>query len=146
MREKWKGLERFPRVLLVILAGMLVLFSILYPALAQQKGIDYQGGFLRRTVLGRAPDVRTLIALTQGPEALLTHRGEAICYWCATFFAAVDGISILFADALFRWNLRRTIRDPESAEPSDWALFWRKAGWVILAVMALVFYAAGLSM
>lgn len=63
--------------------------------------------------------------------------GVAICIACA--------FSILYADALFRWNLRFTIRNVEKAEPSDWALFSRWIGWITLTIVALVWFIMGLT-
>ena len=40
--EKWKSLSRLPRVLLVLQAAMLVLFTILYPVISSREGILYR--------------------------------------------------------------------------------------------------------
>lgn len=63
--------------------------------------------------------------------------GALCCVICA--------VGILFADALFRWNLRFTIRDPESAEPSDWELFSRWIVWIALTAFALFLLILGLN-
>ena len=81
------------------------------------------------------------IALAQGvvPRANwgFFGLGALCCVICAT--------GILFADALFRWNLRFTIRDPESAEPSEWELLSRWIGWIALTVFALFLLISGLN-
>ena len=41
--NRWRALTPFPRIMLCIQAGLLVLFTILYP-LGMQRGIDFQGG------------------------------------------------------------------------------------------------------
>ena len=56
----------------------------------------------------------------------------------------VNVILVLFADELFRWNLAFQIRNPERAEPSDWAIASRRISWVILLVGALVVFILGL--
>ena len=47
--EKWKSLSRLPRVLLVLQAAMLVLFTILYPVISSREGILYRVAFLARS-------------------------------------------------------------------------------------------------
>ena len=47
--EKWKSLSRLPRVLLVLQAAMLVLFTILYPVISSREGILYRDAFLVRS-------------------------------------------------------------------------------------------------
>ena len=60
-----------------------------------------------------------------------------------TVLALMTGLLVVYADRLFRWNLRWHIRDPERAEPSDWELFTRKLSWVVLSGLALVSYIMG---
>lgn len=63
--------------------------------------------------------------------------GAALCIACA--------FSILYADALFRWNLRFAIRNAEKAEPSDWEIFSRWISWIVLTIVALVWFVIGLT-
>ena len=79
------------------------------------------------------PSPQTILKLMDGPE--LTHRGISL----------LVGLSILFADELFRWDLRFRIRSPESAEPSDWELFSRKLGWIVAVILIFVLYLIGLT-
>ena len=58
---------------------------------------------------------------------------------------AINAVAILFADEIFRWNLRWSIRHPERAEPSEWELFSRGFSWVVLTIVALIGYMMGLS-
>ena len=63
--------------------------------------------------------------------------GAPVCAPCAW--------SVLYADALFRWNLRFRIQNPENAEPSDWELFSRWISWIVLTIAALVVFILGLN-
>ena len=253
--ETWKSLSRLPRVLLVLQAAMLVIFTILYPLVSSREGIFYRGALLvrsegagstryagrlegRRAVFTVSPagevayrlgdtaygpyavaldssavpqghelsDVLTGVEVREGDEILfrggwwyrsgftwlvwedgrewdafavtvsaggqtydlseeaaedpdapavsfllelvlepeLTHRGVWTLYFLGLFCSALGAAAIWFADPLFRWNLRFRIQDPESAEPSEWELFSRKAGWCFLTGLALFAYLAGL--
>lgn len=53
-------------------------------------------------------------------------------------------MTILFADELFRFQLSFRVRDVENAEPTDWELFGRYAGWTVLPIAALVIFLLGL--
>ena len=89
------------------------------------------------------PDAAWVLNLTSSPA--LVHRGEGMAYLGGTFLVALNAVAILFADELFHFDLRFQIRHPERAEPSDWELFTRHAGWVALAVCAAVLYILGLT-
>ena len=249
--NRWRDLTLFPRIMLCIQAGLLVLFTILYPVLGMQRGIDFQGQFLRQTergedtvytgmldgktveltytpsgalfyrrgdveygpytltedptaippseILGRVTGVelrldgeilfrggyggdglylvkengteldgleivtngriygldgkqRTYekglsitraISLLQPPALRSRVHGEG--YFLGTLVVAINAVAILFADELFRWNLRWSIRHPERAEPSEWELFSRGFSWVLLTILALFGYMIGLS-
>ena len=60
------------------------------------------------------------------------------------FCCIVCVISVLFADDLFRWHLRFRIRDADDAEPSDWELFSRWVGWIMVTICALIYFIVGL--
>ncbi|MBS6215789.1 MAG: hypothetical protein KH704_02560 [Clostridiales bacterium] len=250
--NRWRALTPFPRIMLCIQAGLLVLFTALYPVLGMQRGIDFQGQFLRQvergedTVYTGTLDGKTVeltftpsgalfyrwgdveygpYTLTEDPTALppselmgdvtgvelrldgailfrggygwdglylvnedgtklngleivtngtaygldgsqqiyeeglsitraiglllegppLRSRADLELYFIGTLMAAINVASILFADELFRWNLRWRIRDPERAEPSEWELFSRGFSWVLLTILALFGYMMGLS-
>ena len=74
----------------------------------------------------------------------LTHKGEWFAWFGALFICALNAISILFADELFRWNLAFRIRNADHAEPSDWEIAGRYIGWTVLSIMALVLFIIGL--
>ena len=89
------------------------------------------------------PDAAWVLNLTSSPA--LVHRGNGMAYLGGTFLVALNAVAILFADELFRFDLRFQIRHPERAEPSDWELFTRHAGWVVLTVAAVLVYIVGLT-
>lgn len=88
------------------------------------------------------PSASTIYELTNHPE--LTHKGEGLAWFGATFICIVNALSILFADELFRWNLSFQIRNAERAEPSDWEIAGRYIGWTAMTIMALVLFFVGL--
>ena len=57
------------------------------------------------------------------------------------FSNAVCALSLLFEDQLFRWQLSFRVADPGSAEPSEWEMFNRWSGWIVLTAVALLAYA-----
>lgn len=91
--------------------------------------------------LPQDPSPAFLLQLILDPE--LHHRGQWELYAMGTVLALMTGLLVVYADRLFRWNLRWHIRDPERAEPSDWELFTRKLSWVVLSGLALVSYIMG---
>lgn len=250
--NRWRDLTLFPRIMLCIQAGLLVLFTILYPVLGMQRGIDFQGEFLRQAergedtvytgtldgktveltytpsgalfyrwgdveygpytltedptaippseTMGRVTGVelrldgeilfrggygldgfylvnedgtkpnrleiiangtayglvgsrqtyedglsitRAISLLLEGPSVRSRVHGEG--YFLGTLVVVINAVAILFADELFRWNLRWSIRHPERAEPSEWELFSRGFSWVVLTIVALIGYMMGLS-
>jgi len=88
------------------------------------------------------PSASTLYELTNHPE--LTHKGEGLAWFGAVFICILNTLSILFADALFRWNLAFRIRNAEHAEPSEWEIAGRYIGWTVMTIMALVLFIVGL--
>ena len=88
------------------------------------------------------PSASAILSLMNGPE--LTHKGEAVAWFGAVFVCAVNALSILFADELFRLSLASRIRDADNAEPSDFEIAGRYIGWTALAVIALLLFIVGL--
>ncbi len=88
------------------------------------------------------PSALTVLHLMNGPK--LTHKGEWLAWFGAVFLCVLNALLILFADKLFRWNLKFQIRDADRAEPSDWEIAGRYIGWTALAIMALVLFIMGL--
>lgn len=88
------------------------------------------------------PDASTIWELINGTQ--LTHKGQWYTWFGAVVLCVLNGISILFADELFRWNMRFHIRDAENAEPSDWEMCSRYIAWTVIAIMTLALFIMGL--
>lgn len=78
----------------------------------------------------------TVLSLLYDPD--VESRGDLRLILLGVFLSVLNAVSILFADELFRWNLRFSIRNVEDAEPSDWELFSRGLSWVLLMLTSLV--------
>ena len=90
-----------------------------------------------------APSVSGILRMALAPEVV--RRGSFGAYFLGLFLCVVCAVSILFADALFRFHLRFRIRDPEDAEPSDWELAGRWISWLVLSILAFVCFVIGLN-
>ncbi len=88
------------------------------------------------------PSVSTILRLMNDPE--LTHKGEWIAWFGAMFICVLNAVLILFADEVFRWNLKFQIRDVEHAEPSELEIAGRYFSWTVLTILALVLFILGL--
>lgn len=88
------------------------------------------------------PSASTILDLMNDPQ--LTHKGEWLAWFGAVFICILNALLILFADELFRWNLRFQIRNADDAEPSDWEIAGRYMSWTFLAVMAMILFMTGL--
>lgn len=88
------------------------------------------------------PSVHDILDLLEGPE--LTHKGTWMAWFLAVVVCAATALSILFADELFRFNLRFVIRNVEDAEPSEWEMMGRYVAWTIMPIMALGLFIIGL--
>ena len=86
------------------------------------------------------PLVGTAVELACAPE--LVYRGEITMLGYGLLMAALGAIAIFFADTLFRLDLAFRIRNADRAEPSEWELFSRAAGQVLLTVVAVGCYLA----
>ncbi len=89
-----------------------------------------------------APSASAILRLMGDPE--LTHKGEWIAWFGAMFLCVLNVILILFADEVFRWELRFWIRNADDAEPSDWEIMGRYVSWTAIAIMALILFVMGL--
>jgi len=88
------------------------------------------------------PSASTILNLMNDPK--LTHKGEWFVWFGAVFLCVLNALLILFADELFRWNLKFQIRDADHAEPSDWEIAERYVSWTFLTIMALILFITGL--
>lgn len=107
--------------------------------------IEYNGVMLDKNgneVDPMEPSVTTILELMDGPK--LVHKGTWSAWLLAVLICVINTATILFADALFRFNLYFYIRDAESAEPSEWEIAGRYFSWTLLAILALVVFVWGL--
>ncbi len=88
------------------------------------------------------PSASTILDLMNDPQ--LTHKGEWLAWFGGAFICVLNALLILFADELFRWNLRFQIRNGDDAEPSDWEIAGRYMSWTFLAIMAMILFMTGL--
>lgn len=88
------------------------------------------------------PSAATILTLMGGPE--LTHKGNWLAWFGAAFLCVLNALSILFADELFRWNLKFRVRNADQAEPSDFEIAGRYTGWTLLTITALAIFIMGL--
>lgn len=88
------------------------------------------------------PSASTILDLMGEPK--LTHKGEWVSWFWGIAVCIITGISILFADELFRWNLAFQIRNADYAEPSDWEIAGRYIAWTGLPIMAMIIFVWGL--
>lgn len=88
------------------------------------------------------PSILDILELTDGPQ--LTHKGNGLLFFFGVVICALTALSVIFADELFRWNLRYVIVNADNAEPTDWTIMSRYISWVILIIAALVLFIGGL--
>ena len=113
--------------------------EVLGPIMAGGKSLEESGN----TADPMEPSAGVLLELMYGP-VLLTHKGDWNGWLFGTLLCAAISVSVLFADELFRWNLRFRIRDPERAEPSEWEIAGRYLAWTVLLIWAVTVFIAGL--
>lgn len=101
------------------------------------------GSYVYGPATDAAPSIRTIVQLVVNPDVV--QRGHFGIYLLGVLFCVLNAVSILYADKLFRWDLRFRIADPESAEPSDWELFSRWIGWIMITICALAVFILGLN-
>lgn len=89
-----------------------------------------------------APSVYDILKITVAPEVV--RRGHIEGFLLGTFLCLCCAGSILFADALFRFQMSFRIRYPEEAEPSEWELFGRWTSWILLTVLELCIFITGM--
>jgi len=88
------------------------------------------------------PTVSTIYDLINNPE--LTHKGKGIAWFGAVFISILNVVSILFADELFRFSLSFSVRNADTAEPTEWEMSSRYIGWTVITIGAFVIYITGL--
>lgn len=89
-----------------------------------------------------APSVWTILDLIGGPE--LTHKGHWLFFLMGLLFSGSIAVSILFADDLFRFRMSFRVQNAYDIEPSDWEIASRYIGWILMSILILFLYFAGL--
>lgn len=89
------------------------------------------------------PGAATILRLLYAPN--VAWRANFTGLACGIVLCVVCMVSLLYADELFRWNLRFRIRNTEDAEPSEWELFSRQLSWVVCTGLAVVIFILGLT-
>lgn len=90
----------------------------------------------------REPDLFALAEIVLDPQ--LTHRGELTLLLLAIFVSMLNGFQICFPRLLFRLSLLGRIRDPDSAEPSEFYIAMEHIEWAVLTIFALILYGVSL--
>lgn len=86
----------------------------------------------------------TILRLLAGPK--LTKGGNFWTWLGGVIGAALTALSIVFAEELFHFRLSFSVRYAELAEPSDWEIVSRYAGWTLGTVATLIIFFSGLTM
>lgn len=89
------------------------------------------------------PSAATVLSFLYDPDVV--QRANFMGLLCGMFLCVICMVSMLYADKLFRRNLRFKIRNAEDAEPSDWELTSRWIGWVTITCLALFIFILGLT-
>ena len=88
------------------------------------------------------PTISTMLQLINDP--VLTHKGNGLAWFGATLICILNAISILFADALFRFHMSFRVENTENVWPSDFEIAGRYIGWTIATIGALAVFIFGL--
>ena len=88
------------------------------------------------------PSVGVILDLVRGPS--LTHLGDWRFFILGVVFCIAGAVEILFTDELYRFHLSFRVRNPETAEPSDWEIAGRYFAWTVMPIAALVVFCVGL--
>ncbi len=91
----------------------------------------------------REPDMGLVLELWHGPEMISQVRPGF--YAMGLMVALLGAAELFFAEDLFRWRLSWRVRDPERAEPSEWELFSRTFGAIVITGLALICWLSGLN-
>ena len=88
------------------------------------------------------PSAAEILNVALGPA--LTHKGNWVMWFAGTIACVINAVYILYADEIFRWQLRFRIRDTEEVDPTDWEITCRYIGWIASVVLAAAVYLFGL--
>ena len=114
------------------------LYNVSSPAYVTKDSADGAG----TAAASGEPSVGAILDLVRGPS--LTHLGDGRFYILGVVFCIAGAVEILFTDELYRFHLSFRVRDPETAEPSDWEIAGRYFAWTVMPIAALVVFCVGL--
>lgn len=114
------------------------LYNVSSPAYVTKDSADGAG----TAAASGEPSVGVILDLVRGPS--LTHLGDGRFYILGVVFCIAGAVEILFTDELYRFHLSFRVRDPETAEPSDWEIAGRYFAWTVMPIAALVVFCVGL--
>ena len=89
------------------------------------------------------PDIYSIIALMDGPA--LTRKGNVRGWLFGILFTVFALLTMLYADEIFRWQMRFKVADPEKVEPAGLEIASRYITWTMFTVLALAMYIWGVS-
>lgn len=92
----------------------------------------------------KGPNCDDLYHFTFGAEESMTSRADWMLYFCALLFAVFNTVSLLYAEELFTFHMSFHVEQAEKAEPSEWELLRRHAGWVAFLFFEGVLLIAGM--
>ena len=90
------------------------------------------------------PSPEFVLRLLVGPK--LTKGGNFWRWLGGVIVAALTALSIVFAEELFQFSLSFRVRYAELAEPSEWEIVSRYAGWALGVFATLIIFLSGLTM
>ena len=88
------------------------------------------------------PESYTILRLLAEPE--LIYKANWQYFVQGVLFSVVTVVSLLFADALFRFRMSFRVYNAENIYPSDWEIATRYIGWTAGVIVALGCFILGL--
>lgn len=73
-------------------------------------------------------------------------RGNWEFYWFGLLITALNAVTVIWEDKLFRFHMSFRVRDVERVEPSDWELTSRWLSWVSMTLIALFVFCMGFTL
>ena len=90
------------------------------------------------------PDVYTILDLLGGPS--LSRRGNWLLWFVGAFTCIMGAVHVLYADEIFRWNMKLTLRSAEGAEPTELYAGSRFILWIAWAAVSFFAFIKGLQL
>lgn len=94
------------------------------------------------TTTSAEPSFSVILELMAGPE--LTHPGTWLGWIIGTFLCLATGLTILFADEIFRFKMSYRVYNVDEIEPADWEIISRYIAWTLTPIAAVVLFILGL--